>query len=136
MSKNLIPKFKDGYEVALIFDGLQLRTNDIIDDEIINECSLYSIQKTGYDIEFKIKPFDSPLELPENLENNDNRTSWYSNPGLIHHLHSSFLGGSHVLYAVLISSFAPAIQEYCTFRSDVELKVKSLFFAQVAYGAT
>jgi hypothetical protein len=24
--------------------------------------------KTGYDIELKIKPFDSPLDLPDNLD--------------------------------------------------------------------
>jgi hypothetical protein len=49
---------------------------------------------------------------------------------VFHHLNSRFLAGSHVLYAVLISSFAPAIQEYCTFRSlwrHVKRRVLSLF---------
>jgi hypothetical protein len=68
ISKDLITKFKDGYEVSLIFDGLQLRTNDKINDELLNECRIYSMNKTGYDIELKIKPFDSLLELPDNLD--------------------------------------------------------------------
>ena len=68
INKNSITKYKDGYEVALIFDGLQLRTNDKINDELLNECRIYSMNKTGYDIELKIKPFDSQLELPENLD--------------------------------------------------------------------
>jgi len=71
INKGLIPQYNDGYEVALIFDGLQLRANDKINDELLNECRLYSMEKTGYDIELKIKPFDSPLELPENYEVND-----------------------------------------------------------------
>lgn len=71
MNKDLIPKYNDGYEVALIFDGLQLRVNDRINDELLNECRLYSMEKTGYDIELKIKPFDSPLNLPENIDVND-----------------------------------------------------------------
>jgi hypothetical protein len=53
----LISNYKDGYEDALIFDGLQLRTNVI-----------YSMNKTGYDIELKIKPFDGQLELPDNFD--------------------------------------------------------------------
>ena len=59
INKDLIPKCKDGYEVALIFDGLQLRKNDKINDELLNECRIYSMEKTRYDIELKIKPFDS-----------------------------------------------------------------------------
>jgi hypothetical protein len=34
LARILITKYKDGYEGALIFDGLQLRNNDTIDDEI------------------------------------------------------------------------------------------------------
>ena len=68
INKDLIPKYKDGYEVALIFDGLQLRTKDIINDDILKECRIFSMDKTGYDIELKIKPFDSLLEVPDNLD--------------------------------------------------------------------
>jgi P4 family phage/plasmid primase-like protien len=71
INKGLIEKYADGYEVALIFDGLQLRMNEKITEEILNECRLYALNKTGYDIELKVKPFDCQLELPENLENND-----------------------------------------------------------------
>ena len=71
INKDLIPKYKDGYEVALIFDGLQLRKNDKINDELLNECRIYTMKKTGYDVELKIKPFDSILELPQNIEVND-----------------------------------------------------------------
>jgi hypothetical protein len=62
--KGLISKFNEGYEVALIFDGLQLRTNELINDELLNECRLYALDKTGYDIQLKIKPFDNQLTLP------------------------------------------------------------------------
>ena len=66
--KGLIPKYNDGYEVALIFDGLQLRMNENINDELLNECRLYTKEKTGYDIELKVKPFDSQLDLPDTYE--------------------------------------------------------------------
>ena len=69
--KGLIKEYNDGYEVALIFDGLQLRMDERIDDELLNECRKYSMEKTGYDIELKVKPFDSQLNFPENLEVND-----------------------------------------------------------------
>jgi hypothetical protein len=69
--KGLISKFNEGYEVALIFDGLQLRTNDKINDELLNECRLYALDKTGYDIQLKIKPFDNKLNLPETYNLND-----------------------------------------------------------------
>ena len=71
INKELISNYKDGYEVALIFDGLQLRQNENITDELLNECRLYTLDKTGYDIELKIKPFDSQLELPKNLDIDD-----------------------------------------------------------------
>lgn len=71
INQGLITKYNDGYEVALIFDGLQLRLNDKINDELLNECRLYSMEKTGYDIELKVKPFDSLLNLPENVDIND-----------------------------------------------------------------
>jgi P4 family phage/plasmid primase-like protien len=69
--KGLISKFNDGYEVALIFDGLQLRTNDKINDELLDECRLYAFNKTGYNIQLKIKPFDNPLELPYNFKDEE-----------------------------------------------------------------
>lgn len=71
INQGLITKYNDGYEVALIFDGLQLRLNDKINDELLNECRKYSMEKTGYDIELKVKPFDSLLDLPENIDIND-----------------------------------------------------------------
>ena len=67
----MIEKYVDGYEVALVFDGLQFRINEKITEEILNECRLFALDKTGYDIELKVKPFDCQLELPENLENKD-----------------------------------------------------------------
>jgi hypothetical protein len=42
-----------------------------IDDELLNECRKYAMDRTGYDIELKVKPFDSQLDFPENLEVND-----------------------------------------------------------------
>lgn len=69
--KGLIPTYKDGFEVALIFDGLQLRMNENINEELLNQCRLYTLDKTGYDIELKIKPFDCKLDLPENVDIND-----------------------------------------------------------------
>lgn len=63
--KNLITKYRDGYEIALIFDGFQLRTNENITDEILNECRLYALEQTGYDIPLKVKPFDNSLDLPD-----------------------------------------------------------------------
>lgn len=71
LNKGLIPKYEDGYEVALIFDGLQLRSNELITDELLDECRLYALDKTGYDIQLKIKPFDNKLNLPENCNIND-----------------------------------------------------------------
>jgi hypothetical protein len=71
LNKELIPKYEDGYELALIFDGLQLRTNELINDELLNECRLYALDKTGYDIQLKIKPFDNKLNLPETYNIND-----------------------------------------------------------------
>ena len=66
-SKNLIPKYKDGYQVALIFDGFQLLVNEAINDTLLNECRLYALEKTGYDVELKIKPFENKLDFPEDF---------------------------------------------------------------------
>ena len=56
----------NGDNVALIFDGLQLHNNNLIDEELLEECRLYALEKTGYDVKLKIKPFDNQLELPNN----------------------------------------------------------------------
>jgi hypothetical protein len=53
-------------QVALIFDGFQLHINDNINQDLLNECRKYAFDKTGYDIELKIKPFDNCLKLPDN----------------------------------------------------------------------
>lgn len=66
-NKNLISKYDDGFQVSLIFDGFQLIKNDKINDELLNECRLYALEKTGYDIPLKIKPFDNQLSLPEDF---------------------------------------------------------------------
>jgi P4 family phage/plasmid primase-like protien len=61
-SKGLI----ENNQVALIFDGFQLLKNDIINQDILNECRKVAFDKTGYDIELKIKPFENALSLPDN----------------------------------------------------------------------
>lgn len=65
MEKGLIPKYNDGYETSLIFDGFQLLDNDEIDDDFLEECRVYALEKTGYDVELKVKPFQNSLALPE-----------------------------------------------------------------------
>jgi hypothetical protein len=42
-----------------------------INDELLKECRIYSMEKTGYATVLKIKPFESILELPQNIEIND-----------------------------------------------------------------
>ena len=37
----------------------------------MNGWRLYTLDKTGYDIELKVKPFDGQLDLPENVNIND-----------------------------------------------------------------
>lgn len=64
--KGFIKKVLDGYEIALIFDGFQIRSEYDVNDDILAECRKYAFDKTGYDIELKIKPFDNPLILPDN----------------------------------------------------------------------
>lgn len=53
-------------EIALIFDGFQILSKNNITDEILEECQEYTLDKTGYDIPLKIKPFDNKLDLPDN----------------------------------------------------------------------
>ena len=54
------------YMIALIFDGFQVLLNDSINQEILDECRKIAFDKTGYDIQLKIKPFDNILKLPDN----------------------------------------------------------------------
>lgn len=65
IQEGLMSQFEDGYEIALIFDGFQIIKNDEVDGEMLNKCRLYSREKTGYDVELKIKPFDNQLPLPK-----------------------------------------------------------------------
>jgi phage/plasmid-associated DNA primase len=66
IEKGFITPFLDGYEVVLIFDGLQIRSIHNITDEILNECRLYTLEQTKIDIQLKIKPFNNQLILPDN----------------------------------------------------------------------
>jgi hypothetical protein len=66
-SKGLI----ENCQVALIFDGFQLLINDTINQELLNECRKLALDKTGYDIELKIKPFDNALSLPDNYADSE-----------------------------------------------------------------
>ena len=70
-SKGLIVKYADGFIVSLIFDGFQLLYNEAINDELLNECRLFALEKTGYDIELKVKPFDNSLILPTDYDEYD-----------------------------------------------------------------
>ena len=66
-------------QVAWIFDGFQLLINDAITQELLDaitqelldECRKLALDKTGYDIELKIKPFDNALSLPDNYADSD-----------------------------------------------------------------
>ena len=40
--------------------------NEAINQALLNELREYAYNKTGFDIELKIKPFDNKLELPDN----------------------------------------------------------------------
>jgi P4 family phage/plasmid primase-like protien len=55
--------------VALIFDGFQVLSKFNITDDDLEECRLYALEKTGYDIQLKIKPFDNIIELPDDYAN-------------------------------------------------------------------
>lgn len=74
-NKEVIPKYKNGYQICLIFDGFQLINNPCINEEFISEMQKYAFEKTGYNIPLKIKPFDNKLTLPDNyyeVEEDDN----------------------------------------------------------------
>lgn len=62
--KGLIPKYKDGYIVSLVFDGFQLIMNDNINVYLLEELRLYAKEKTGFDVKLKLKPFDKALNIP------------------------------------------------------------------------
>lgn len=64
--RGLVDNYKNGYLVSLIFDGFQLLKSNEINNELLKECSLYTKNKTKYEIELKIKPFDNKLKLPDN----------------------------------------------------------------------
>jgi len=63
--KGLIPKYKDGHIVSLVFDGFQLVKNDAINDDLLEELRLYAKEETGFDVELKLKPFDKALNIPD-----------------------------------------------------------------------
>ena len=65
IQKNLIPSYKDGYQVSLIFDGFQLPLHNDITDQLLDDMRIYALDKTGYDLTLKLKPFDNPLKLPD-----------------------------------------------------------------------
>lgn len=67
--KGLIEKHKEGYKVALVFDGFQLMKSDAINDELLEELRAYALDKTGFDVRLKIKPFDNALKIPEEYFN-------------------------------------------------------------------
>ena len=72
-AKGYINKFKkDGYIVSLIFDGFQLLKNDGITDELLEECRKHAFNKTGYNIQLKIKPFDNCLDIPDDYKSTFN----------------------------------------------------------------
>jgi hypothetical protein len=49
---------------VLVFDGLMVRKNDIgINQELLNEMSIYVYNKTGYDIKFIEKPLKNIFDL-------------------------------------------------------------------------
>jgi len=54
--------------ISLIFDGFQLLKKHNITDELLEECRKNAYDKTGYDIQLKIKPFDNPLILPDDYK--------------------------------------------------------------------
>ena len=54
----------DGYKELTI-------KNDTINQGLLNECRNLVLDKTGYDIELKIKPFDNALSLPDNYADSE-----------------------------------------------------------------
>lgn len=65
VNEGLIDRYEDGYCVSLIFDGFQILKTANITETILNDCRMYALEKTGYDVELKIKPFELKLPLPD-----------------------------------------------------------------------
>ena len=63
----LIEKYKNGFQVALIFDGFQLIKNDDINDDLLDKLRQYALDKTGFDVKLKYKPFDNSINIPDEL---------------------------------------------------------------------
>ena len=51
--------------VSLIFDGFQILSKFNITNDDLDDCRKFAFEKTGFDIELKIKPFDNCIELPD-----------------------------------------------------------------------
>ena len=60
--------FKNDKCVSLIFDGFQISTDYKITDKLLLELQEYAFEKTGYNIQLKVKPFDTSLPIPENYK--------------------------------------------------------------------
>lgn len=76
--RGLIERYKEGLLVSLIFDGFQVLKSPDITSELLKECAIYTKNKTGYDIELKIKDFDNELKLPDNYQDGFNIKDYVS----------------------------------------------------------
>lgn len=56
---------------ALCFDGLMIRNNLNLNNDIINELNLFIEKQLNYKIEFIIKPFEKIVDIPIDELNND-----------------------------------------------------------------
>ena len=68
LENGFIKKVLDGYAVCLVFDGIMLQKDDNLNDDELLKCQEYTFEKTGYDIELKIKDFENKITLPDNLD--------------------------------------------------------------------
>lgn len=75
--KGLIPTYKDGYVVSLVFDGFQLIKSDEINGYLLEELRLYAKEKTGYDVKLKLKPFDKALSIPDDYNKQEQEEEDY-----------------------------------------------------------
>jgi hypothetical protein len=63
-AKDFFKKHK--YEVsALVFDGLMIRKTKDLDEELLDELNEYVLGKTGYEVEFIIKPMHEGFDILE-----------------------------------------------------------------------
>lgn len=76
--RGLIDNYKGGYIVSLIFDGFQVLKSEDINENLLNECRIYTNNKTGYDVELKMKPFNNLLKLPEDYKKTFNIKDYIS----------------------------------------------------------